>query len=428
MMRGKDAIQVAGIAIVLLVTSGCSNGKWSWKTGGKEQHAVNDKVETRPMSDAAPADERTAERPADEPIIPDVQEFLERTKVYEESGESASSKGPVAAGAGSGDSPDAATGQSEQDVRAIGSSESPAGNRVADARVTEPAAEIKPSPVAPPKPEPAAPTLMGVHIRGSDSDSRSARVDGDMWGSNRSAVTRSNDDAIDVDQTLRALERDALRSKDFDAIWRLQLARLAFGRSAERDREVASMSSKARRVLDAAMDVTEAARRVARDPNLPGNDALAEAHDLATVLAERADLAIPEVKLCRKVVTYGVYEELETERFVAGQPIEAILYVEVENFGTKPVRNNLHRTKLATRLELMTSDGRSLWTHEEPEIVDDCRRRRRDFFIAQRVSLPSNLPAGDLVLKVLVTDKQSGKAQESTLPITMSGSSVATRG
>jgi len=69
-----------------------------------------------------------------------------------------------------------------------------------------------------------------------------------------------------------------------------------------------------------------------------------------------------------------------------------------------------------------------LWTHEEPEIVDDCRRRRRDFFIAQRVALPANLPAGELVLKVLVTDKQSGKAQESTLPITMSGSSVATRG
>jgi len=326
-------------------------------SGGEQEHAVKDKIETRPMNDAAPTDGRTAERPADEPIIPNVREFLERTKVYEESDEAASTNGPVAVDDGSARSADSTRPRPEREVPSPESSESPASNRVADARVEEPAPRAKSKPVAPPKPEPAAPTLMGVHIRGSGSDSRSARADGDLSGANRSAVTRGKDDSIDVDRILGALERDARDSKDFDAIWRLQLARLAFDRTNESDREIGSLSSGARNVLKAAMDVTEAARRVARDPNLPGNDALEEAQDLTAVLAERADLSIPVVKLCRKVVTYGVYEELESERFVAGQPIEAILYVEVENFGTKSVRNDLYRTKLATRLEWMTSDG-----------------------------------------------------------------------
>ena len=49
-----------------------------------------------------------------------------------------------------------------------------------------------------------------------------------------------------------------------------------------------------------------------------------------------------------------------------------------------------------------------MWVREEPEVEDVCRRRRADFFLAQRVSFPPTLPAGDYVLKVTITDKLSG--------------------
>ena len=60
-----------------------------------------------------------------------------------------------------------------------------------------------------------------------------------------------------------------------------------------------------------------------------------------------------------------------------------------------------------------------MWRHEEPEIVDRCRRRRKDFFIAQRIALPPTLSAGDYVLKVLVEDKLTGRADEATYPIVL---------
>ena len=120
------------------------------------------------------------------------------------------------------------------------------------------------------------------------------------------------------------------------------------------------------------------------------------------------------VALCRKVVTFGVYEEIPHEGFVTGRPIPAIVYSEIRNLRSEPEADGRFRTSLATRLELLTSDGKPVWEHEEPGIADLCRRRRTDFFIAQRVVLPPLLAAGEYVIKVLVEDKLSGKANEAT--------------
>jgi hypothetical protein len=67
----------------------------------------------------------------------------------------------------------------------------------------------------------------------------------------------------------------------------------------------------------------------------------------------------------------------------------------------------------------LTAAGQSIWQHEEPEIVDICRRRRTDFFVAQRITLPPTLSAGDYVLKVLMEDRLSGKANEGTCVFTI---------
>jgi hypothetical protein len=98
--------------------------------------------------------------------------------------------------------------------------------------------------------------------------------------------------------------------------------------------------------------------------------------------------------------------------FVAGRTLRTIVYSEIANFGSELTEDGHYRTQLATRLEILTADGRSVWDREEPEIVDLCRRRRNDFFIAQRVTLPPTLPADDYVLKVLVEDRLTGKVDE----------------
>ena len=73
----------------------------------------------------------------------------------------------------------------------------------------------------------------------------------------------------------------------------------------------------------------------------------------------------------------------------------------------------------------MTSDGDSLWRHEQPDIVDNARQRREDFFLAQLVTFPSTLGPGEYVLKVSIEDKAAAKACEAVFPFTI-GSPIMT--
>ena len=61
---------------------------------------------------------------------------------------------------------------------------------------------------------------------------------------------------------------------------------------------------------------------------------------------------------------------------------------------------------------MLSKDGRTLWSKEEPEVLDRCRRPRSDFFLAQRVTFPTALPAGEYVLKLFVEDRVSSRATE----------------
>jgi hypothetical protein len=102
------------------------------------------------------------------------------------------------------------------------------------------------------------------------------------------------------------------------------------------------------------------------------------------------------------------------EEFVAGRSTSTIVYYEIRNLRSEETRDYQFRTLLATRLEMFTLDGKSVWRREEPEIEDLCRQRRTDFFVAQRIALPPAIPAGEYILKVYAEDKLSGMATEAS--------------
>jgi hypothetical protein len=174
-----------------------------------------------------------------------------------------------------------------------------------------------------------------------------------------------------------------------------------------------------RDMLDRFVRVAEEIRRIARLPQQDREDAIDAVDALRSAVAEGAPLTIPTVALCRKVLTYGVFEPMEPEALVAGRVLQTIIYVELGHFHSQRADDGVYRTRLRTELEIFTPDGRSVWRHDEPEIVDECRRRRSDFFIAQRVSLPPTLSAGDYVLKVRVEDLLSSRIAEGSTPMTL---------
>ncbi len=222
-----------------------------------------------------------------------------------------------------------------------------------------------------------------------------------------------------VDDVLGRLEAVAAKAGEFEAVWPLKLIQIAFHRDQEASQLPVSLPEATRSIMAAFVRVAVVVRGMARDPRRSGREALQQVDDLRQVLADRADPEVSTVSLCRKVLAYGVYDEMSPADFVAGRATPAIVYAEVRNLRAEPMDDGRHRTVLATRIEVLSADGRSLWKLEEPEIVDICRRRRRDFFVAQRITLPSTLPAGEYVLKVMAEDKLSGRLDEASYPFEM---------
>lgn len=263
-------------------------------------------------------------------------------------------------------------------------------------------------------PLPGLPVIESLSIRALPQQEVSAANVVKTKTTNQPLDTRSVQDPVTIDQVISNLKTRAAKTGDFDTEWQLRLTQLAFHRDTEALKVSRSLPLRTQSLLAALVRTAIAVRRAVSDPLLVGERELNRVNELEELLAQRIDLVVTSVALCRKVVTFGVYEELADEALVAGRTTWAIVYSEVRNFQTEQTDDGGYRTRLGTRLEVLTADGRSVWQHEEPEIADLCRRRRTDFFIAQRIELPPTLPAGNYVLKVMVEDKLSGKAGETS--------------
>jgi hypothetical protein len=261
-------------------------------------------------------------------------------------------------------------------------------------------------------PEQAIPAIQSVNIRPVGDTAKTPSRPALTSTANQPLDTDTNAAEPSVERLVQELREDARKTEDFDAEWKLRLVELAMNRPADAAEYSPKLAADARGILAAFIKAGEAVRQAARNPLDFGEEALRRVSSLQNTLADRADPIVATVALCRTVVTFGVYEEMPSSTFIAGRSTRTIVYSEIENLRSEMTPEGQYRTSLGTRIAVLTADGQEKWEHEEPEIVDVCRRRRSDFFVAQRVTLPPTLPAGEYVLKLLVEDRLSGKANE----------------
>ena len=140
--------------------------------------------------------------------------------------------------------------------------------------------------------------------------------------------------------------------------------------------------------------------------------------NLAAELNAQAPLSLPTVALCRKVTQFGVYDPIEPARFPAGQETPTIVYCEVEHFRSEPATEG-YQAKLSYEAVLYSDADHSVSviTRKPADVIDICRNRRRDFFLADRLTLPASLPVGRYLLKVTVVDQIANRVAEKTIPI-----------
>lgn len=142
-------------------------------------------------------------------------------------------------------------------------------------------------------------------------------------------------------------------------------------------------------------------------------------------------LGIAEMALCTSVEGFGRYTPMPAT-FAAGQAHAVLVYVEVENFrqrrfdsakdgwsGYKDPTAERWVAELGQEVALLDDRNDHVALHEAEQVVRDiARRRRRDFYIVQRIDLPAQLAIGKYHLKVTVRDLVDGAAvAERIIPI-----------
>jgi hypothetical protein len=161
-------------------------------------------------------------------------------------------------------------------------------------------------------------------------------------------------------------------------------------------------------------------------------EALREAAQAAAPLS---GLRVSTAVLTSRVESFGRYTPLAGTTFLAGRASPVILYTELENFaqsraGDAPIESAAGDlgdaalpgdwvVSLSQQVELYAADGTRVWARPEQVVRDRARTLRRDFFLVQRLDLPSTLSVGSYTLRVTVRDRLSGGLAERSIPITI---------
>lgn len=161
----------------------------------------------------------------------------------------------------------------------------------------------------------------------------------------------------------------------------------------------------------------------------PAQPATPPAPSTVVIGAKTDNFTIPRAALCTRVQGFGKFEPYASETFVSGKPVRAIVYVEVDNFQTRPARagdpvqmgsplsEQLSVDLTQTLTLFQDTTGGVVWQKPAQTVVETTRGKRRDFYLIQTIELPRNLMVGRYNLKITLRDASSGTETEQVLPI-----------
>lgn len=143
--------------------------------------------------------------------------------------------------------------------------------------------------------------------------------------------------------------------------------------------------------------------------------------EVIDTLEEHRPLRVGTLALCRKVQGFGQYEPIAEPSCRAGQTV--VLYCELEGLRYEPgAGNGLLRSRLESTVVLRADEGdRVLWSQSLGTAEDICRRRRRDYYVNYRLTLPdaATLAPGTYRLQIQQRDAIAGTEATAEIPLTI---------
>jgi hypothetical protein len=198
----------------------------------------------------------------------------------------------------------------------------------------------------------------------------------------------------------------------------LQLVRLLQHQPVPSIPELAALTVEDREILSAVFDGLSNYRTLMQNEANPLASAKARPFmEMAERIRSRTDLTIPSMALCDTVRAFGNYDPIEPARFTAGTGRWVIFYCEVDGFLPQVNEKQMWETKLALELRLFSETGLEVWSQKREEVIDQSRKRRRDFFVNKKIQISDKLSPGRYFLKASVRDMNANRVAESTLPV-----------
>jgi hypothetical protein len=126
---------------------------------------------------------------------------------------------------------------------------------------------------------------------------------------------------------------------------------------------------------------------------------------------------IDTAALCTRVTGFGKYQPFPTNRFLAGEPLRAIVYTEISNFDSR-AKGDEQSVELSQSLSLFSNaDDLLVWHSPAKSVVETSRNTRRDFYLIQQIELPRTLSVGRYNLKITLTDAVANTSAQRIVPI-----------
>ena len=222
--------------------------------------------------------------------------------------------------------------------------------------------------------------------------------------------------AESIEAKLARAARDYPR--DLSAQLDQQLLQMLSGRQVPQIDGISQLPRDDRELLSALLDSLSNLRsNLKTDVNLAASQKARPLIDLGERLRAGADLRVATIALCSRVDGFGVYQPMSVDRLPSGRETSAVLYCEIENFLSRQADAGQWETNLSQEITLYNDRGQRVWSEKARPVKDLCRNRRHDFFVGQRITLPSALLPGSYSLRVTIVDQNANRVAESTLGV-----------
>ena len=273
------------------------------------------------------------------------------------------------------------------------------------------AAEVTPEPPVPAAAAPAAPALAAAAAEPARFATTQATTAPASVAERPVAVVST---ATEASSAIPAQPTPKTAAAEFDA----QLAALSRNEAPGNDIGV-GIAEDDGKLLRSVIDSLASFRVALRSGNELRQTKVAPLLELSDKIRSEIPLSLPTLALCRSAQQFGVYDPIDPPRFAAGKETPVVVYCEVDHFRSTPSDDGAFETKLTYEATLYsdTENAVAVINKKATPIVDRCRNRRRDFFLADRLTIPANLPVGKYVLKVTVIDQLANLVAEKSVPV-----------